>query len=125
MNWDGNGNENELGTLPPTHGRRNIKLEQQDILCCIRTQHSNGCPLEFSTKEGYIDDKNEVGKLRTARGKKTNQILGPHHAKVPLAAEEMTRWCYRLVLKAWVRTCSLRDGRGPNRSLFKNRGSLY
>jgi hypothetical protein len=33
----------------------------------------------------YIDDKGEVGKLRTARGKKTNQILGSHHTKVRLA----------------------------------------
>jgi len=38
----------------------------------------------------YIDEKGEVGKLRTARGKKTNQILGPRHAKVLLASREMT-----------------------------------
>ncbi|KAF8347290.1 hypothetical protein F5887DRAFT_916043 [Amanita rubescens] len=58
------------------------------------TSQWQGCPLEFSSKEGqgYFDDKGEVGKLRTARGKKTNQILGPCQAKVPLAlsAREMT-----------------------------------
>jgi len=31
-----------------------------------------------------------VGKLRTARGKKMNQILGPRHAKVLLAWRKMT-----------------------------------
>jgi len=42
------------------------------------------------TSRSRIDAKGEVGKLRTARGKKTNQILGPRHAKVLLASREMT-----------------------------------
>jgi DNA polymerase gamma 1 len=52
----------------------------------------NGFPLKFSIKEGwnYVDDKGKVGKLRTARGQKTNQILGPRHAKVLLASGAMT-----------------------------------
>ena len=33
-------------------------------------------PLNFSGMN-YVDDKGEVGKLRTARGKKTSQILAP------------------------------------------------
>ena len=35
--------------------------------------------LKFSSKDNrnYVDDKGEVGKLRTARGKKTSQILAP------------------------------------------------
>ena len=43
-------------------------------------------------KEGcnYFGDKGKVSKPRTARGKKTNQILGPPLAKVPLASGEMT-----------------------------------
>ena len=40
-------------------------------------------PLKFWSKEAmnYVDDKGDVDKLRTARGKKTNQILGSRHTK--------------------------------------------
>ncbi|KAF8328293.1 DNA polymerase family A-domain-containing protein [Amanita rubescens] len=44
----------------------------------------NGFPLKFSSKEG------NVGKLRTTRGQKTSQILGPRHAKLLLASGEMS-----------------------------------
>ncbi|KAF8346232.1 hypothetical protein F5887DRAFT_1158536 [Amanita rubescens] len=44
----------------------------------------NGFPLKLSSKEG------NVGKLRTVRGQKTSQILGPRHAKLLLASGEMT-----------------------------------
>ena len=52
----------------------------------------NGCPLKFSGKEGlnYVDDKGEMGKLRTARGKKISQVIGRRHVKVLLAAGQMT-----------------------------------
>ena len=52
----------------------------------------NGFPLKYSSKEGwnYVDDKGKLGKLRTARGQKTSQILGPRHAKMLLASGEMT-----------------------------------
>ena len=50
----------------------------------------------------YIDDKGEVGKLRTARGKKT----GSRHTKVRLASDEMTRtWRYLVVQKTWTTEC--------------------
>ena len=97
-NWDGYEIENDEYNLghfrQPTHGHRNIKLEQDGTTyAAFGAHHPIGCPLEFSSKEGcnYFNDKGKVGKLRTARGKKTNQInLGPHHAKVQLASGEMT-----------------------------------
>lgn len=45
--------------------------------------------LNSRAKKNHVDDKGEVGKLRTARGKKTSQILGPRHAKALLASGEM------------------------------------
>ena len=52
----------------------------------------NGFPLKYSSKDGwnYVNDKGETGKLRTACGQKTGQILGPRHGKVLLASGEMT-----------------------------------
>jgi DNA polymerase gamma 1 len=53
----------------------------------------NGFALKYSSREGwhYVDDKGNVGKLRTARGQKTSQTLGPaRNAKVLLASGEMT-----------------------------------
>jgi len=46
--------------------------------------------LNSRAKKNYVDDKGEVGKLRTARGNKTSQILGPRHAKTLLGSGEMT-----------------------------------
>ena len=45
----------------------------------------NGFPLKYSSKDGWY-----YVKLRTASGQKTDQILGPRHAKVLLSSGEMT-----------------------------------
>ena len=52
----------------------------------------NGFPLKYSSKDGwnYVNAKGEMGKMRTASGQKTGQILGPRHAKVLLSSGKMT-----------------------------------
>ncbi|KAK2462616.1 hypothetical protein APHAL10511_005349 [Amanita phalloides] len=52
----------------------------------------NSHPLTYSSTHGwhYRDHKGEIGQLRTSRGQKTVQVLGPRHAKVLLASGEMT-----------------------------------
>ena len=37
----------------------------------------------------YVDDKGEVGKLRTACGKKASQILGPRQSAVGLGQDDI------------------------------------
>jgi len=76
--------------------------------------------LAYNGDQG-LELRRKVGKLRTARGQKTSQILGPRHAKVLLASGETTSDDNDLAMasssfkgpgRSNTGTCSSRDGRG-------------